>query len=128
MRGPPVPGVFIYTVDQWVAVVAEITKYPNADLRQLLIELEAIGQRYRVEQCNLRPRARQAVRWGAILDVVRAWKAATGDVALKLSHAHGWPDGPLVRYLEAALGPILGPDMIGSETLVRAVRSVREFG
>jgi hypothetical protein len=31
----------------------------------------------------------------------------------------------LIRYLYAALKPILGTDMVGVETLVKAIRSAR---
>jgi hypothetical protein len=61
-------------------------------------------------------------------DVLQAWKRATGDTALGFSRMlkKPWtPNGPLIRYLYAALKPILGTDMVGVETLVKAIRSAR---
>jgi hypothetical protein len=87
VRGPRVPGVFTYTdADrdaQWVKVVAQTTKYPDANLHQLLIDLEAAGQRYQTAQRNLRDsRSRRTQRQALILDALQAWSNATGDTAL----------------------------------------------
>jgi hypothetical protein len=38
---------------------------------------------------------------------------------------HGPPDGPLIRYLEAALSPIMGEDMVGREALIKAIKAIR---
>jgi hypothetical protein len=132
VRGPRAPGVFGYAVDEWVKVVAETTKYPDANLHQLLIDLEAAGQRYQTAQRNLRgSRARRTLRQALILDALQAWAIATGDSALKFSRVWKRPDGPLIRFLGAALDPILGVDMIGYEVLAQTIcraRPLRKSG
>jgi hypothetical protein len=160
VRGPRAPGVFSYTDTQWVAVVGANTN-PNADLHQLLVALEAAGQRYQAGHRDRRLVAKlqralnQAValartaqllpknldalqaataaikaeisgeRAMLIEDVLQAWKRATGNTALAYSRTHGKPTGPLIRHLDAALGPILRADMVGHETLVKAILSAR---
>jgi hypothetical protein len=129
VRGPRVPGVFSYTNDEWVKVVAANTDArrlcptswkPDANLHQLLIALEAAGQQYRISRRD------RSQRRALISDVLQAWRIATGDIALKISHTDGRPAGPLIRYLDSVLRPILGEeDMVGHETLVQAIRSAR---
>jgi len=127
VRAPRVPGVFSYSDDQWAMVVSANSWHPDTDLHQLLFAREAAGQRYRISRRNLRSQSPRALRQMLELDVLRAWTTATGDTALRLSHTHGAPTGPLIRYLDAALDPILGGGMVGHETLVRDIRSVRSL-
>lgn len=133
MRGPRVPGAFTYTDadrdPQWVKVVAQTTKYPDANLHQLLIDLEAAGQRYQTAQRNLRDaRTRRTLRQALILDALQAWSNATGDTALKFSREGAVPSGPLIRYLRAALVPILGEDdMVGREVLAQTICRARRL-
>jgi hypothetical protein len=120
MRGPRVPGVFNYTDDEWDQVVAAIRRRnSNSDTNQLLIDLEAAGQRYRIGRRDLRSRRTLE------LDALRAWSHATGDTALKFSRVWTGPAGPLIRFLNAALYPILGAGMAGDETLVKAILRAR---
>ena len=161
MRGPPTPGVFSYSNDEWEQVVAA---HPACNQHQLMVDLEAAGQRYLTSrrdprlQVRLQRALNQAValartaqippakladltdaaaaikaeigggRAVLIGDVLQAWSDATGDTGLGFSRMlkKPWtPIGPLIRYLGAGLKPILGTDMVGVETLVKAIRSAR---
>jgi len=131
VRGPRSPDVFSYTDAQWVKVVAA---HPACSQHQLLVDLEAAGQRYqagrRDSRLRLQVRVSQA-RAALIRDALWAWSKATGDTELKVSRVHhsrieyGPPTGKLIRYLEAALSPILGEDVVGREALIKAIRRAR---
>jgi len=125
VRGPQVPGVFSYSNNEWAMVVSANSWNSETDLHQLLFALEAAGQHYRASRHNLHSRSRRTLRQALIRDALQAWTIATDDTALKFSRVGKAPAGPLIRYLTAALRPILGVDMIGSEVLAQAICSVR---
>lgn len=125
IRPPQVPGVFSYSNDQWVMVVAANPSWhSDADLHRLLADLEKAGQKYRASRRD-RSQSRLALRQTLIRDALQAWTNATADTALRFSRVRAAPAGPLIRYLEAALGPILGADMVGRETLAKAICGAR---
>jgi hypothetical protein len=115
-------GVFSYTDGEWVRVVAA---HPSCNQHKLLVDLERAGQQYRTSRRD-RSSSRLALRQALVLDALQAWTTATGDAALKFSRVGKKPTGPLIRFLDAALVPILGKDdMVGHETLARVICSVR---
>jgi hypothetical protein len=126
LRDPEAPG-FHYTDAEWVKVAME---HPGCNQKQLMDELERAGQRYQASRRGRRP-PRRAPKRALIRDALQAWSEATGDIKLKVSRTHdlhaewGPPDGPLIRYLEAALQPIMGEEMIGREALFKAIRRSR---
>jgi hypothetical protein len=162
VRGPRSPDVFSYTDAQWVKVVAA---HPACNQHQLLVELEAAGQRYwasrrdpqlqkRLQRGLKQARAHVVLardaqfppeigalagavavieaklggRAALIREAFAAWTRATGDAELKYSRrgeAPWAPVGPLIRFLAAALSPILGRDMVRHEMLVKMIQSER---
>jgi hypothetical protein len=129
VRAPALPGVFNYSINEWVKVVAA---HPSCNQHHLLVALETAGQRYRIDRRNLHSQSPRALRRALIRlrqplihDTLQAWTIATGDTALRFSRVRQMPDGPLIRFLTAALEPIMGADMVGSETLVKAILSAR---
>jgi hypothetical protein len=58
--------------------------------------------------------------------VLQSWSAATGDRALGYSRTRALgPTGPLIAFLQAALGPILGGQAPNAETLATAIKRER---
>jgi hypothetical protein len=127
LRGPRSDDVFSYRDAEWVKVAVE---HPSCNANKLREDFEKAGQQYRINRRDP-SQSRLALRQALINDALQAWAGATGDTALRVSRTHnlyvehGPPDGPLIRYLEAALGPILGKDMIGREALIKAIRKAR---
>jgi len=112
VRGPRSPDVFSYTDAQWVKVVAA---HPACNQHQLLVDLEAAGQRYqagrRDSRLRLQVRVSQA-RAALIRDALWAWSKATGDTELKVSRVHHSliEYGPADRQTDPLPGSRFEPD------------------
>jgi hypothetical protein len=123
--GPPrLPGVFSYTEEEWAKVASANPSWSPgiADSSRLLDDLEAASQRYQLRRTRYGARA---FRQSLIRDALQAWTIATGDTALGFSRVRTVPAGPLIRFLNTALEPILGTDMVGAEALVQAILRAR---
>ena len=128
---------FQYTTEEWVRVVGARRRWPaSANLGRVMAELEAAGQRYH-EAIKSRPNrlalkhARavpevEEARTELIKTAIRIWKATIGDAEFSRPHGGGVPGGQLIRFLTAALDPILKTDNVSAETLARIIIEVRQ--
>jgi hypothetical protein len=96
-----------------LAALADLQFTPEEDatLRtvQKKIESKLNGRRY-------------AERTALIQSAVQTWRSGTGE-ARGFSRSSGKPTGPLIRFLTAALAPILKDAMPGREVFAKIIRS-----
>ena len=134
IRSANPPPTFQYSVSQWVRIVGAPRLrrgWPDSvNLGQMMLELEAAAQEYLTTIAATRAAAeidyRHRARTALIHAAIRIWARAIGTI--KISRFDGIPAGPLLRYLEAVLDPVLGEDRIGLEALVKIIRAKEFYG